>query len=138
MKYMIRELRDTTKMTQKEFAQMYGIPLSTLRKWEQGESSPAPYVLNLLAKTLPSLDNSLLKIHGTNDVLYYYDISKRTVADMRGNVIIVQEDLREIKKQNLALYLHDLFEDFYEIQEKFNRDCKFDKQEDIIWSKWEG
>lgn len=138
MKYMIRELRDATGMTQKEFAQMYGIPLSTLRKWEQGESSPAPYVLNLLAKTLPSLDNSLLKIHGADDAIYYYDISKSTVTDMRGNVIIVQEDLREIKTQNLVLYLHDLFKDFYEIQEKFNRDCRFDKKEDIIWSKWEG
>ncbi len=138
MKYLIRELRDITGMTQKEFSQMYGIPLSTLRKWEQGESSPAPYVINLLAKTLPSLDNSLLTIHGTDDVLYYYDINKSTVADMLGNVIIVQEDLREIKTQNLALYLDDLFKDFYEIQEKFNRDCRFDKKEDIIWSNWEG
>lgn len=138
MKYMIKELRDTTGMTQKEFAQMYRIPLSTLRKWEQGESSPAPYVLNLIAKTLPSLDSSLMKIHGTGDTLYYYDINKSTVADMRGNIIIVQEDLREIKTQNLALYLYDLFKDFYEIQEKFNRDCRFDKKEDIIWSNWEG
>ena len=138
MRYMIRELRDATGMTQKEFSQMYGIPLSTLRKWEQGESSPAPYVLKLLAKTLPSLDHSLLTIRGADEVLYYYDINKSTVADMRGNVIIVQEDLREIKAQNLDLYLDDLFKDFYEIQEKFNRDCRFDKKEDIIWSNWEG
>ena len=39
----IKELRDSTGMTQKEFASKYGIPISTLRKWEQGESSPAPY-----------------------------------------------------------------------------------------------
>lgn len=135
MTYMIRELRDTTGMTQKEFANMYGIPLSTLRKWEQGESSPAPYVLNLLAKSLPSTNSSLWKIHDNNGIVYYYDKNKRTVADMRGNVIMVQEDLKEIKKQNLVLYLQDLFEDFYEIQEKFNRDCRFDKEEDILWSR---
>lgn len=135
MTYMIRELRDTTGMTQKEFANMYGIPLSTLRKWEQGESSPAPYVLNLLAKTLPSIESTLWKIQGNDGIIYYYDQTKRTVADMRGNVIMIQEDLREIKKQNLVLYLQDLFEGFYEIQEKFNRDCKFDKEEDILWSR---
>ena len=135
MTYMIRELRDATGMTQKEFANMYGIPLSTLRKWEQGESSPAPYVLNLLAKSLPSIDSSLWKIQGNNGIVYYYDKNKRTVADMRGNTIMVQENLKEIKMQNLVLYLQDLFEDFYEIQEKFNRDCRFDKEEDILWSR---
>ena len=135
MTYVIRELRDATGMTQKDFAKMYGIPLSTLRKWEQGESSPAPYVLNLLAKTLPSVESSLRQIHGADGMVYYYDKCKKTVADMRGNIIMVQEDLREIKEQNLVLYLQDLFEGFYEIQEKFNRDCRFDKEEDILWSR---
>lgn len=44
----------------------------------------------------------------------------------------VKEKLEDIKAQNLALYLDDLFERFYEIQEKFDRDCKYDK-EDIFW-----
>lgn len=137
MTYVIRELRDSTGLTQKDFADMYGIPLSTLRKWEQGESSPAPYVLNLLARTLPSLQDTLWKIYGTDGIVYYYDKNKRTVTDMRGNVIIVQEDLKEIKEQNLILYLQDLFEGFYAIQEKFNRDCRFDKEDDILWTRWE-
>ena len=38
------------------------------------------------------------------------------------------------KEQNLVLYLKDMFDNFYEIQEKFNRDCKYDKEEDILWS----
>ena len=137
MTYVIRELRDSTGLTQNDFADMYGIPLSTLRKWEQGESSPAPYVLNLLARTLPSLQDTLWKICGTDGIVYYYDKNKRTVTDMRGNVIIVQEDLKEIKEQNLILYLQDLFEGFYAIQEKFNRDCRFDKEDDILWTRWE-
>lgn len=137
MTYVIRELRDSTGLTQKDFADMYGIPLSTLRKWEQGESSPAPYVLNLLAKTLPCINGSLWKINGSNGIIYYYDKNKRTVTDMRGNSIMVQEDLKEIKEQNLVLYLQDLFEGFYAIQEKFNRDCRFDKEDDILWTRWE-
>ena len=51
----IKELRDSTGMTQKEFASRYGIPISTLRKWEQGESSPAPYVAALLAELVERL-----------------------------------------------------------------------------------
>lgn len=134
MNYMIKELRDSTGMTQKDFSNLYGIPLSTLRKWEQGESSPPPYVLNLLAKTLPSTKSSLWQIKGANGTVYYYDITKKTVADMRGNIIMIQEDLKEINQQNLALYLEELFEDFYRIQDKFNRDCRLDKEEDILWA----
>lgn len=135
MGYMIKELRDASGMTQKAFANMYGIPLSTLRKWEQGETSPAPYVLNLLAKTLPSTDVSMRQIRGNDGVLYYYDKNKKTVSDMKGNTIIIQEDLEGVKEQNLSLYLQELFEDFYEIQEKFNRDCKYDKEDDIMWTR---
>ena len=135
MTFMIKELRDATGMTQKEFANSYGIPLSTLRKWEQGESSPAPYILNLLAKTIPHFKGSLQQICGTGEDLYYYDTLQRTVTDKRGNTILIQEDLEGVKTQNLALYLQELFESFYEIQEKFNRDCRYDKEEDILWSR---
>jgi len=135
MNYMIKELRDSTGMTQKTFANMYGIPLSTLRKWEQGETSPAPYVLSLLARTLPSTNTSLRQIQGSNGVVYYYDRNKKTVSDMRGNTIAVQEDLESVKEQNLCLFLQDLFQDFYKIQEKFNRDCRYDKEEDILWTR---
>ena len=53
--------------------------------------------------------------------------------DINGNRIYVKENLEDIKTQNLPLYLDDLFERFYEIQEKFDRDCKYDKEEDIFW-----
>lgn len=135
MEYMLKELRDMTGMTQKAFADMYGIPLSTLRKWEQGEASPAPYVLKLIARTLPSTQTSLQKIQGNDGATYYYDVNKQTVADAKGNTIIIQESLEGVKNQNLALYLQDLFEGFYEIQEKFNRDCRFDKMDDILWTR---
>ena len=134
MYYDIKELRESTGMTQKEFAEMYGIPLSTLRKWEQGEASPAQYVANLLARTLPCMDSALQKITGRKGDSYYYNKEQMYVADMRGNKIFIKEDLEGIKEQNLVLYLEDLFERFYEIQEKFNRDCKYDKEEDILWS----
>ena len=134
MKYMIKELRKMTGLTQKGFSEQYGIPLSTLRKWEQGEASPAPYVLELLGRTIPAVDAGLERIQGNNGTVFYYDKIRKQVSDARGNRIQIQEDLTGVKEQNLRLYLQDLFEGFYEIQEKFNRDCRFDKTEDIIWS----
>lgn len=134
MAFAIKELRESTGMTQKAFAEMYSIPVSTLRKWEQGEASPAPYIVNLLARTLPSTDSTLQKITGNDGTIYYYDKKQKMVSDMKGNRIFVQEDLKGVKEQNLVLYLKDLFDSFYEIQEKFNRDCKYDKEEDILWT----
>jgi transcriptional regulator with XRE-family HTH domain len=130
----IKELRDSTGMTQKEFASRYGIPISTLRKWEQGESSPAPYVAALLARTLPDTESSLKRIKTRGGKTYYYNPVKKEVSDVKGNRITIQEDLEGVKEQNLALYLEDLFEGFYRLQDKFNRDCRYDKEEDILWS----
>ena len=101
MTYLIRELRDATGMTQREFANAYRIPLSTLRKWEQGEASPAPYVIELLARTIPSIEQSLMQISGSDGAIYYYDKSRRMVLDGWGNFIKVQEDLEEVKIQSL-------------------------------------
>lgn len=134
MSFDIKELRESTGLSQKAFAAMYGIPVSTLRKWEQQEASPAPYVVQLLAKALPAADPSLRKITGRDGVSYYYNENQRSVSDMRGNTILIQEDLEGVKEQNLAIYLKDLFDHFYEIQARFDRDCKYDKEEDILWS----
>ena len=57
------------------------------------------------------------------------------VYDEQGNGIAVEEDLNEVKEANLAIYLEDLFESFYEIRNKFNRDCRLDRDDDIIWSR---
>lgn len=135
MAYMIRELRDFTGMTQKAFAEYYGIPLSTLRKWEQGEASPAPYIVNLLAGTIPGADTALIRIEAGENETYFYDKNKKTISDSLGNSIRVKENLEEIKPGNLIIYLQDLFAGFYEIQRKFNRDCEYDKKEDILWSR---
>jgi transcriptional regulator with XRE-family HTH domain len=134
MALSIKELRDSTGMTQKAFAQMYEIPVSTLRKWEQGEASPPQYVVNLIAETLPIKDNGWQEITGKQGEVYYYDKQHKMVSDKQGNKIFIQEDLEGVNEQNLAVYLQDLFEDFYEIRERFQRDCHYDGEENILWS----
>ncbi len=134
MSLMIKELRNSCGMTQREFAESYGIPMSTLRKWEQGEASPAPYVVTLIASTLPSVNSALREIR-VGKKKYYYDKLKKIIYDSKGNGIKVSEDLDGIKENNLEIYTEDLFGSFYEAQDRFNRDCRLDREEDIIWSR---
>ena len=58
MENVIKKLRYSTNKSQREFASTYNIPLSTLKKWEQDESKPAPYVLSLLSSTLSHTSSS--------------------------------------------------------------------------------
>lgn len=134
MSILVRELRDKTGLTQKEFAGKYGIPLSTLRKWEQRESTPPEYVLNMLEKSLTVYNHDTKEsIKGADGKMYYYDDNNMIVSDQNGNSIHISESLKGVKRENLALYITDLFEGFYELQEKFNFDCRMDKTETVIW-----
>lgn len=133
MNVRIKEMRLNTGLTQKEFAALFEIPLSTLRKWEQGESTPPGYVVRLMADKMPESSEENVRISGRNGAVYYYNSLRKTVSDNLGNSIIVSQDLNKVKDQNLALYLNDLFEDYYAILEKFNNDCKMDLENDIIW-----
>ena len=78
--------------------------------------------------------NDLKEIHGKNGGPYYYDEKKNCMSDALGNLVYFHETLDGVKEPNLALYLDDLFEDLYELRDRFDRNCKFDKVEDIIWS----
>ena len=44
----IKEIRQLTSLSQPKFCEKYGIPLVTLRKWEQGHRSPPDYLVELL------------------------------------------------------------------------------------------
>jgi transcriptional regulator with XRE-family HTH domain len=130
----IKEIRYKTGLSQREFSNMFSIPLSTLQKWEQGESSPSPYVVSLIANQLPINTDSLYRIEDNKGKIYYYNREAGFLIDSIGTKIKIGEDLEDVNKNNLSLYVSDLFESYYEIVDKFNRDCKLDKMEDIIWS----
>jgi len=134
MSIIIKELRDRTNLSQNSFAEKYGIPVSTLRKWEQGETTPAPYIVRMLAMQIKGNNENLQKIECKDGTVFYYDSLSSVLSDIYGNNIIISEKLDGVKSQNLPLYIKDLFDSFYEIQNKFNQDVILDKKEDIIWS----
>ncbi len=48
----VKEIRLQTGMSQNKFAEMFTIPVSTLRDWEQGRRTPSDYVVNMMQKIL--------------------------------------------------------------------------------------
>lgn len=47
-------MRQASGMSQRAFAEHYGIPVRTLQQWEQGKSSPPSYVLSMMEKLQPA------------------------------------------------------------------------------------
>lgn len=48
----IKKLRESTHMSQAQFASHFGIPESTLKKWEQGTRKPPEYVGSMIKQIL--------------------------------------------------------------------------------------
>ena len=88
----IKELRIMTGQTQKQFAENFGIPVGTLRRWEYGESTPAPYVIKLIADKIPAKNEFMKKIESSEGT-FYFDESTGTIADVRGTRIKINEDI---------------------------------------------
>ena len=44
----VKNMRTRTRLSQRDFANTFGIPVRTLQQWEQGASSPPSYVLSML------------------------------------------------------------------------------------------
>lgn len=49
---IIKEIREATKLSQKEFSEKFGIPKRTLQKWEQQQADPLPYLANMIKEQI--------------------------------------------------------------------------------------
>lgn len=98
-------------MTQKKFTESFEIPLSTLRKWKQGESNPSPYIIKLISRLI-AIDNKELIHIKSKHRDYYYDNVNNVVYDSLLNGIKIKYNFDLIKPQNLPIYLDRLFENF--------------------------
>ena len=52
IKQQLKELRVSAGMTQKEFAENLGIPVGTVRNWEQGIAAPADYIYEMISRIM--------------------------------------------------------------------------------------
>lgn len=134
MENAIKRIRKATNKSQREFASTYNIPLSTLKKWEQGESKPAPYVLSLLTNAA-DVEKTLIEISDVEHT-YYYDETTKTVYNKKGDSIKLNYDLLPIKKkENLLMILGSLFDDYEKVRMNFIKDIEFYRNEVNVWKR---
>ena len=126
MNCRIREMRESTGLTQKAFAELFSIPLSTLQKWEQGAAEPAPYILKMITKLLPEKYSDKECIQASERYRFYYDALRNTVTDQCGTRIPLSCSIENINRRNLGIYFERLFDSYYEMQKEFQKDCDLD------------
>lgn len=129
----IKELRASTNLSQTEFAKLFNIPVSTLRKWEQNESTPPAYVLSFIEKSLPCFKEEYLVYRGKNGQEYFLDIKNKKVGDVFGNWIPFKEDINGVIESNIGIYIERLFVKYYDAMREFDQDLAYDKIEKIKW-----
>ena len=89
----VKEMRLATGLSQTAFSRAYRIPVSTLRKWEQGDASPAPYVLDLLAAAIPVFHSEYEKVSAPDGTVYYHDPVRNIFMDALGNTVSAFVDI---------------------------------------------
>lgn len=55
---LIRELRQTLKLTQEKFAAQLGVSFPTINRWENGHATPSPLALRQIDMLLHQLSES--------------------------------------------------------------------------------
>lgn len=55
---LIRELRQTLKLTQEKFATQLGVTFPTINRWENGHATPSPLALKQIDALLNQLSES--------------------------------------------------------------------------------
>ncbi|MCC5601258.1 helix-turn-helix domain-containing protein [Nostoc favosum] len=55
---LIRELRQTLKLTQEKFATQLGVTFPTINRWENGHATPSPLALKQIDTLLNQLSES--------------------------------------------------------------------------------
>ena len=129
----IKELRESTGLSQSEFAKAYNIPVSTLRKWEQNESKPPAYVIELIEKSLPFNNKRYKSFLGSDGQKYYLDKENKRISDSFGHWISFNEDVEGVIKENIGIYAENLFKKYYEAVNSIDNEIKYDKIDKIKW-----
>ena len=108
----IKELRESTGMSRKEFSEHMGIPVRTLEDWEAGRRTPPDYVPRLLAYQIKIEEIFAGKVKRNVSV----------ILDADGNKIVVINDIvfkgkRSISWEEVEKYLKSYVGDIYSIAE---------------------
>ena len=118
----IKELRDSTGMSRKEFSEHTGIPVRTLEDWEAGRRTPPEYIPRLLAYQIKFEELLTIK-REANDTLCDKKEGKRNISviqDVDGKNIVIINDIRfkgkrSVDWKDVREYLKEFVGEFYTI-----------------------
>ena len=104
----IKDLRESTGMSRKEFSEHTGIPVRTLEDWEAGRRTPPEYIPRLLAFQI--------ELEGIHDKKTKRNIA--VIQDADGNKIVIINDIRfkgkrSIDWKEVRAYLKEFVGEFY-------------------------
>lgn len=107
----IINIREITGLNRKEFAERFDIPYRTISDWELGNRKPPEYLLKLLRYCVLTE-----KIQGKKQEKQDRNIN--VIEDLRGNKIVVIDDIifhnkQNIKWKDVEQYLQRYVGDFY-------------------------
>ena len=110
----IKDLRESTGMSRKEFSEHTGIPVRTLEDWEAGRRTPPEYIPRLLAYQMKfeGIVSSKVEVKGKRSV--------SVIQDVDGNNIVIINDIRfkgkrSIDWKEVREYLREYVGEFYTI-----------------------
>lgn len=111
----IKELRNTTNMSQNKFAAYLGIPVANIQHWEQGVSSPPNYLVSLITRVMKN-DGYIRKELTPSDI----DIIRQTQATLRMEHLELSDNgISEIKKIVQGEITREEFQE--QLKEQFKR-----------------
>lgn len=110
----IKELRESTGMSRKEFSEHTGIPVRTLEDWEAGRRTPPEYIPRLLVYQIKfeRIFSAKEEVKGKRSV--------SVIQDVDGNNIVIINDIRfrgkrSIDWKDVREYLKEYIGEFYTI-----------------------
>lgn len=90
MNELIKTIRNNLQLTQKQFSHYSGIPINTIRNWEQSIRKPSEWVLDLIIdRLLRESNESNQFIDETHGILSYLTI-KNLVSNVAKNYNVEQ------------------------------------------------
>jgi len=77
MNQSLKTIRENVGLTQEEVSKLIGIPVNTIRNWEQATRKPSEWTLNLLIdRILRETNEKKIRMDETNGVLSFLTIKK--------------------------------------------------------------
>jgi putative transcriptional regulator len=99
----IKELRLSTRMTQREFAGYFNIPLRTIENWETGKRNPPEYVVELIRYKIEKEEdmNRTKLLNEIKDNMYWENMFAHVWKEKNDYIVEFNvEDIEILDKEN--------------------------------------